>query len=88
LSLALSLVMMLSLAACGGSEPAPSGAPAGAAVTNCENVVYDSSYGGFTTNDGAFFTRIDSSCNFVLEQIGESELPIDVEPEALFDDLA
>lgn len=58
--------------------------PAGGAATNCGNVVYDSTYGGFGSRSGALYTRIDSSFHFVLEQIGESELPVDVNAENLF----
>ena len=58
--------------------------PAGAADTNCGNVVYDSTYGGFGGNPCGLFTRIDSSYNFVLDQIGESDLPVDVDVNELF----
>lgn len=58
--------------------------PAGSAATNCGNVVYDSTYGGFGSRSGALYTRIDSSFHFVLEQIGQSGLPIDVDAEDLF----
>ena len=58
--------------------------PAGAADTNCGNVVYDSTYGGFGGNPYGLFTRIDSSYNFVLDQIGNSDLPVDVDSNELF----
>ena len=52
--------------------------------TNCENVIYDSTYGGFKATSGALYTRIDSSYNFVLEQLGETDLPVDKAAEELF----
>lgn len=48
-------------------------------------VVYDAMYGGFVLTRGSqLLTRVDGSYNFVVEQIGESDLPVDVKPEELF----
>ena len=46
--------------------------------------VYDASYGGVNVEGGAFLTRLEGSYSFVLEQPGDSDLPVDVAPEALF----
>ena len=46
--------------------------------------VYDASYGGVSVEGGAFITRLEGSYGFALEQPGESDLPVDVEPEELF----
>ena len=46
--------------------------------------VYDASYGGMSVEGGAFITQLEGSYSFVLEQPGESDLPVDAEPEELF----
>lgn len=46
--------------------------------------VYDAAYGGMDVDGGAFVTRMEGSYDFTLEQPGESELPVDAEPEELF----
>lgn len=49
------------------------------------DVVYDATYGGYVLFRGSsLLTRVDGSYNFVLEQIGENDLPVDVKPEELF----
>jgi hypothetical protein len=53
-------------------------------ISNCDNQVYDSTYGGFSTSDGLLLTRIANTNNFVLDQIGESSLPVDLKAEELF----
>ncbi len=46
--------------------------------------VYDASYGGMSVEGGAFITQLEGSYSFVLEQPGDSNLPVDAEPEELF----
>ena len=46
--------------------------------------VYDASYGGMSVEGGAFITRMEGSYSFVVEQPGDSGLPVDVEPADLF----
>ena len=46
--------------------------------------VYDASYGGMSVEGGAFITQMEGSYSFVLEQPGDSDLPVDVGPEELF----
>ena len=46
--------------------------------------VYDASYGGMSVEGGAFITQMEGSYSFVVEQPGDSDLPVDVEPEELF----
>lgn len=65
-------------------------APTGAGNTNM--VVYDSQYNGFNTKNstvfvrsGLLYTRIDGNFQLVLDQIGQSDLPVDVwDVESLF----
>lgn len=47
-------------------------------TTNCTTVVYDSIYGGFSDDGDLFYTRINTNAHFMLDQVGESDLPIDV----------
>lgn len=48
-------------------------------------VVYDTQYGGFSLFRGSsLLTRVDGSYNFVVNQIGEDNLPLDKMPEELF----
>lgn len=47
-------------------------------TTNCTTVVYDSIYGGFSDDGDLFYTRINTNAHFMLDQIGECDLPIDV----------
>lgn len=60
--------------------------PADVGGNTCETVVYDSIYGGYVVNDDVFYTRAVQGMELNLDQIGESDLPIDVkESESLFD---
>lgn len=47
-------------------------------TTNCTTVVYDSVYGGYRTDHGLFYTRINTNAHFMLDQVGQSDLPVDV----------
>ena len=52
----------------------------------CDTVVYDSIYGGYCSYDNLFYTRAVAGMELNLDQIGKSDLPIDVkDSEALFD---
>lgn len=47
-------------------------------TTNCTTVVYDSIYGGFSDDGDLFYTRINTNAHFMLDQVGENDLPVDV----------
>ena len=54
-------------------------------TTNCTTQVYDSYYGGYISNDSVFYTRVENRAHFILDQMGDSKLPFDVEAkESLF----
>lgn len=56
-------------------------------LTNCNHEVYDSLYGGYRYGQkgGKFYTRGEEDLHFVLDQVGESDLPVDVKDiESLF----
>lgn len=57
-------------------------------LTNCNHEVYDSLYGGYRygQNGRKFYTRGEDGLHFVLDKVGESDLPVDVEDmKSLFD---
>lgn len=54
-------------------------------TTNCTMEVYDAIYGGYVSDGMCFYTRVEKNAHFVLDRMGESKLPFDVEPEELFD---
>lgn len=57
----------------------------GEVTSNCHTVVYDSLYGGYLSDGLYFYTRVDSKVHFMLDQMGSSDLPYDVDPETLFE---
>lgn len=56
----------------------------GQLATNCNTIVYSSRYGGYYTDGGYFYTRVDDLYNLTLDQMGQSKLPFDVEAAELF----
>lgn len=54
-------------------------------TSNCNTIVYDSLYGGYRSDGVYFYTRVDSKAHFMLDQMGSSGLPYDVNPESLFE---
>lgn len=53
----------------------------GGVTTNCATVVYDSLYGGYRNDNYVFYTRVSDKVHFTLDEVSESEFPLDVERE-------